>query len=283
MPFVEEYWNGAVRRLQTEVDVFNRLIGHAGEQGRENELSLARVLESLVPRRLGLGSGMIIDSADGRSTQTDIVVYDLADQPTLMAQSSQVIFPVEVVHAAVEVKTTLTAEELVDCGKKRERLHRLQPQGGRSLPPFAVLAYEAWASPETVAKHLRALPLAQRPDVLCVLNPGIVAGDAAPADPANDYAVALVPLHARTSEGVRRQGEWWTLEGPPPSGSIVEAGFTYPATFVAGRKAVVGEPGRALLLFCDSLLRLLFARGAIPSPVLGHYLTPVARDVHLLP
>ena len=282
MPVVEDYWNGAVRRLQAEVDVFNRLIGHAAEQGRENELSLARVLESLIPRRLGLGGGMIIDSVDGRSTQTDIIVYDLADQPTLMAQTSQMIFPVEVVQAAVEVKTTLTAQELSDCGKKRERLHTLKPQGGSVIPPFAVLAYEAWASPKTVAEHLLALPETQRPDLLCVLSPGVVAGDAATAQPGT-YPVGLVPLHERDPEGARLQGRWWPIETAPPSAAIVESGSTYPVTHVSGRKPIVGEPGRALLLFCDSLLNLLAARGAIPTPVLSHYLTPVARELYPLP
>lgn len=64
MSIVETYWSGVSRRLQEEVDTFNRLIGHAGEQGRENEQSLVSLMERLLPRSLGVGTGVVID-ADG--------------------------------------------------------------------------------------------------------------------------------------------------------------------------------------------------------------------------
>lgn len=273
---VEQYWSGAVKRLQAEVDVFNRLIGHAGEQGRENELSLLRVLENLIPRRLGVGSGMIIDAQDRRSRQTDIVLFDLADQPTLLAQSTQVIFPVEVTHASIEVKTTLTADDLLDCGKKRAALARLVPAKGYSVPPFIVLAYAAWASPATVAQHFRDLSADERPDLLCILDPGVVGGPLY-RDSDAAYEVALIPLHERDAAGDRISGRWWPIDSVPASAAVAAEGTLYPVTRV-GNQPTVGEPGRALLLFCVSLLRALAGRNAIPAPAIEHYLAGVAIE-----
>lgn len=276
MALVEEYWSGAVKRLQAEVDVFNRLIGHAGEQGRENELSLARVLQNLIPRRLGVGSGVIIDAHDQRSRQTDIILFDLADQPTLLAQSTQVLFPVEVTHASIEVKTTLVAKDVVECGVKREALEALSPAEPHISPPFIVLAYSAWAKPDTIAKHFRDLPVPQRPDLVCILDPGVVGGHLFRGTP-EKFTAALIPLHERTVSGERMSQRWWPLDGTPSGAVVAAEGTIYPVTRIASQP-VVGEPGRALLLFCNSLLQALASRGAIPPPAISHYLTGVAVE-----
>ncbi|MEV7316426.1 DUF6602 domain-containing protein [Streptomyces microflavus] len=273
MNIVEQYWSSAVTRLQSEVEGFNKLIGHAGEQGRENELSLARLLENLIPRRLGIGSGVVIDCENRRSKQTDIIIYDLSDQPTLMAQSTQVIFPIEVVHAVIEVKTTLNAAEVVDCGKKKESIDALKPSGNQKSPHFSVLAYEAWAAPSTVATHLRDVPNTSQPDGICILNPGLLGG----ATAAN-FNFGLVPLHERGDDGARREASWISRERAPLDASVMEFGSRYPVTRV-DRKYVAGEPGRALLLFCDNLLQALASRGAIPAPALSNYLTDAAREL----
>ncbi|SES49843.1 hypothetical protein SAMN04487983_10944 [Streptomyces sp. yr375] len=276
MNIVEQYWASAVSRLQAEVDGFNKLIGHAGEQGRENELSLARLLENLIPRRLGIGSGVVIDKGNGRSKQTDIIIYDLADQPTLMAQSTQVIFPIEVVHAVIEVKTTLTADEVKDCAEKKVSIDTLKPAESREAPFFGVLAYEAWASPKTVASHLRGIPEGNRADCICILNPGII-GSPDTVDQ-NKYDVELVALHERNHSGSRTGSSWIKVQKPPADAALSMYGSTYPVTKLADVGYIAGEPGRALLLFCDALLRALSARGVIPNPALSHYLTDTARE-----
>ncbi|MCX4541304.1 hypothetical protein OOK52_11725 [Streptomyces sp. NBC_01565] len=276
MNIVEQYWSSAVMRLQAEVDGFNKLIGHAGEQGRENELSLARLLENLIPRRLGIGSGVVIDSKNGRSKQSDIIIYDLADQPTLMAQSSQVLFPIEVVHAVIEVKTNLTADELEDCAKKKRSIDTLVPASNNHSPHFSVLAYDAWASPDTVAKHLRGVTEAERPDSICILNPGLIGGpdESSPGV----FNLGLVPLHQRADDGSRMAETWVSTVKPPPNASIMEFGSSYPVTKIKNHGFIAGEPGRSLLLFCDSILRALALQGVIPAPALTNYLTRTARE-----
>jgi hypothetical protein len=281
-PIVEEYWDGVVRRLQAEVDIFNRLIGHAGEQGRENELSLARLLENLVPRRLGIGSGIVIDSTGQRSQQTDIVIYDLADQPTVMAQTNQVIFPVEVVYAVVEVKTVLRAADLVDFASKKRSMDKLTSQFSTG-PESLLLSYEAWAKPITVAEHIYDMDSSTRPDGLCVINPGILAGTPAGLSDGTGFRVGLAPLHERDGEGSRIIGNWRSMKSLPKGGVSIFEGTSYPVTRGPGRGWwLVGEPGRALLLFCEALLRSLALRKGLPKPAWSAYLGDTARDLLVL-
>jgi hypothetical protein len=84
---VRTYWAGALRRLQAEVDGLSRVVGHAGERGRENEVALVRLLSSLIPRRFGTGSGILIDSHDRQSPQVDVVIYESTMEATLFAQT----------------------------------------------------------------------------------------------------------------------------------------------------------------------------------------------------
>lgn len=179
MTLLEEYWNGVLRRLQAEVDGFNRIIGHQGERGRENELALARILQPLIPARYAVGTGIIIDASDNASKQCDVVLYEQADQARMLAQTNQLLHPVETVRVVIEIKTTLDKAEIDDAaGKKRsvDALQLIVSEPPRSSPLFVLFAYAADTSAGTVAKNILALPVGDRPDLVCVITPGIVGG-----------------------------------------------------------------------------------------------------------
>ena len=181
MGVVEQYWGGVLQRLRAEVDVFARLVQHVGERGRMNELALSQLLESFVPERVGVGTGVLIDANDTQSQQTDVILFDRADQPAVMAQTTQVLFPVEVALACVEVKTTLSSGEVKDCLEKRATLHTLVSFAGEGLkapaghPPFVVLGYDAGMTPKGFVDSF-GRDLGNRPDLLCVLEIGLVGG-----------------------------------------------------------------------------------------------------------
>jgi hypothetical protein len=127
---VEEYWAGVLARLQAEVEVFARLVQHRGEQGRESEVALARLLGSFVPQRFGIGTGLIIDTEDRYSRQMDLVVFEQSDEPAVLAQTTQLLYPIEAVLACIEVKTTIRKEALDDCATKKASITALKPQQG---------------------------------------------------------------------------------------------------------------------------------------------------------
>ncbi|MFD5326109.1 DUF6602 domain-containing protein [Streptomyces sp. NPDC127092] len=280
---VEQYWSGVARRLQEEVDTFNKLIGHAGEQGRENELSLVRLMENLLPASVGVGSGMIIDSFGGVSKQTDIIIYSSASQPSILAQTTQAIYPVENVLMTIEVKTTLDEDELADCAAKAVKQRGLRSAAGSDAPPMMVLAYNATSMLSTVAEQLRKVEEPGRADALCVVNPGILAGASLPGSPGGNgnYAIGLAALHSLDVSGGRESKSWQRPESSERGRVALRGGIPYPVgrTSMKAADRIIGEPGRALLLFCSIILVELSKRAGLPEPTLHHYLQGPALEL----
>ncbi|MFJ9728557.1 DUF6602 domain-containing protein [Streptomyces sp. NPDC101209] len=273
--------------MQAEVDVFNRLIKHWGERGRENELSLARLLENLIPKRYGVGSGMVIDHLDRYSQQTDIIVYDQANEPGILAQSTQVLFPVENVRACIEVKTSINKDEIQESGKKRLSLRQLNSMSS-ALPLFHLVGYKPAQEPETIAKHIRALGNEEKPDLFCIIDAGMIGGrkqiltpvfgDALKNSP--DYIIGVTYLHSRIG-GQRIKGQY---EEPPVDWTepkLLIDGSSYPIIRTAGSWKVA-EPSRSLLIFCAALVNSLATHDGHASPAITHYLSPATLDLSQL-
>jgi uncharacterized protein DUF6602 len=289
MSVVEDYWGGVLRRLQAEVDVFNRLIGHMGEMGRENELALARLLQRLVPARYGIGSGLLIDAEGHESRQMDVVVYDQADEPAVFAQTSQVLFPVENVRACIEVKSTIDKKELEDAGRKKmASITALRPRRGER-PLFALVAYRSSILAEKIAEHILSLNDGEdcRPDIVCVVELGLFAvrrkllrWSVTNTQP-EDYVVGLACLHERDDEDRRIAGNYRQPVDDSGDEQYVEGGSIFPIV-TALNADWISEPSRALLQFCDVLVSSLAAASERREPSLSYYVTDDGRDLLLL-
>lgn len=286
MNLIEQYWAGVQRRLQAEVEGFNRLIAHQGEKGRENELSLARLLTSLVPSRYGVGSGLIFDQHGTESSQTDIVLFDAVDEPALLAQTNQVLFPVENVRGAVEVKTSIGKPEIEDIGEKVASVRALKPAVG-ALPLYAALGYGAKAEASTLAGHIRALKTDDadnRPDLFLALDLAMigVSGKIATQlgwtlDGGADYLIGVAPLHKEPGNE-RKVGEFY--EAPDDYGrTAVVAGSMFSVHHAGDGDYYLAESSRALLLFSEALVTALALADGRPAPGVHHYITPGMRDV----
>lgn len=273
MSIVEEYWQGVAQRLQVEADVFNRLIQHNGETGRENEASLAEVVRRLLPPTVGVGTGIVIDSQGRRSKQCDLIVFDQNSNPSLLAQTSQMLFPVETVWMVVEVKTTLTSDEIADAASKVSSLRALVSEDARSVPT-ALFAYQSGMSPSTAVTEVLGLSDDLSPSVACVMRPGIF-GRLGPKKVAG-----LVPLHKQNGSGQPISMTWVEPEDPKALAVTIGAS-SYPVTSTQayGKTKVVGNPGRALLLFCAEVLRLLAEVGAVEAHWLDRYMSATASEL----
>ncbi|HWC47459.1 MAG TPA: DUF6602 domain-containing protein [Solirubrobacterales bacterium] len=272
MSALEQYWAGVLQRLRAEVDVFARLVRHMGERGRLNELALAHLLEGFVPERVGVGSGLLIDSEDQQSQQTDVVLFDQGNQPRVMAQTTQVLFPVEVVLGCVEVKTSLGSGEVSDCLGKAKSLRELKPVPEfPGTPPFAVLAYNAGLSPEGFVASFARDP-DNRPELLCVLENGLVAGGPGILSQADEWQAGLCLAQAKQED----RCELLTVDG---SEERVEHEGHLATVVDHGGVCYVADPGRALLLFAEALARLVAQRSGTPSPAITHYLGDQTRDL----
>lgn len=281
MAIIDEYWSGVLQRLQAEVSVFNRLILHQGERGRENEQALSRVLEGLVPRRLGIGTGMLFDIEGKYSKQTDLVLFDQVDAPTILAQTTQLLHPVEQVTICIEVKTTLDKEEIEDAAAKKGSIRSLTQKNRSGFPLFFLFAYSADSSPKTLCSNLKALSQDKRPDLTCVLDPGFLDVRANLLDPTtNDtsYRCGVTLLHALDGDGLRKQAEY-VPASPSNNRSYEQHGDgKYPVVVHSGNRTL-SDPSRALLLFCEILVRSAALQSGQPIPVLSRYLRSPYRDL----
>lgn len=87
-------------------------VNHNGGKGAVREDAFAGFLREYLPKRYSVGSGEVVSSENRVSRQCDIVIYDAEQCPRLLASDSHSIFPIESVYGVVEVKSTLTSEEL---------------------------------------------------------------------------------------------------------------------------------------------------------------------------
>jgi hypothetical protein len=120
--FLDHYFLSVYNKLEADALLFNRKLPHAGMAGTENEAALASVIRDFLPPQFGVESpGLVIDRHGGVSKQCDIIIYDAMRFPRYFRK----VFPVEVVHGIIEVKTQLTSTEAADALKNLEALFNL--------------------------------------------------------------------------------------------------------------------------------------------------------------
>ncbi|MBF8669580.1 hypothetical protein IR012_08360 [Pseudomonas putida] len=112
-----------------------RLI-HAGEFGTYREEILRGFLRLCVPARLEIGTGFLMNSEGGISTQADIVVYDPSAVPRIESNEHQRFFPVEGVCAIGEVKSRLSKAGLRDALNKLARAKATADHISSTTPTF---------------------------------------------------------------------------------------------------------------------------------------------------
>ncbi|MBE7443339.1 MAG: hypothetical protein KF732_09580 [Flavobacteriales bacterium] len=104
-------------------DEKNKLI-HPGEYGTYREFICKDFLKFLVPRRLKIDQGFIINT-DKISTQCDIIIYDANATPLIENNERQKFFPVETVCAIGEVKSKLSKKKFIETINKLAKNKRL--------------------------------------------------------------------------------------------------------------------------------------------------------------
>lgn len=274
MNHVGPYWNGVMQRLQAEVEQMNHLIAHQGAKGTENELSLARLVENLIPTRFGVGSGLLVDSTGRSSKQMDLVVYERGNEPGIFAQTNQVLFPVENARLCIEVKTTLTKSALQDGREKKASIQALYSSTGHH-PPLALFGYGADIAAKTIAGHLDALTdeHGPRPDITASVLLALLVGELPGQE---GWTRAVAALHQRDAAGNIIPGSEEQPE-EDESTNAVRRGVLYPLTAVSAKKYVIAEPSRSLLLLAEWIVSVL--NDSDEKPVLSAYIDATAREL----
>ncbi|GGJ89064.1 hypothetical protein GCM10010123_18290 [Pilimelia anulata] len=276
MSTLEEYWAAALTRMNAEVKTFTRLVKHNATLGAENETIFGRLLERILPRKYDIGTGMIIDSHSNYSRQTDLIVYDRSELPTLFAQSTQLIHAIESVYAAIEVKTRLQVSDIEDFAKKVRKIRELRIVGDvkdtgcydGKLPFVAVLAFGSSVAPDTVARRVGELEAVEQPDLLCVIDAALLGcrGSELDGATAKGFFTGLALEHTRDPDGTRE-----------PS-SYIETEVADPSYKVDGKNLRL-EPARALLVFLQKLNTAIGQR-QIVDDVMSLYMKTPMNELH---
>lgn len=167
---------------------------HEGEKGRSNEQVLGAFLREFLPGKYSIGDGFVVDSHGGVSKQCDLILHDRLFNPELFALGPANFYPVEVVYATVEVKTSLDRRAIEDVAEKVRSVKGLQYERmsfshptesglafGMTKPPVALMfAYEnKIRRAETILGHFRSAFAETSSDLWidcgCILSAGVVA------------------------------------------------------------------------------------------------------------
>lgn len=118
------------------------MLDQPGLTGRAREIFVKDLLKPIVPPYVQLGSGKIADSEDHLSAEVDVVIYSAATLPSLLLDVGFGVYPAEACIYAIEVKSTLTAEQLRDAISKHRQLQQL-----RYLPSALNQIYQPIGNP----------------------------------------------------------------------------------------------------------------------------------------
>ncbi|WP_146112917.1 DUF6602 domain-containing protein [Arthrobacter sp. MYb214] len=263
-PAVQRYWNAVSNILRIESQEIAGLVNHIGTRGTADENSIIKVLDKVLPPSTRVSNGEVIDS-DGRiSAQMDALVLSNTSHPVLFGQTAdELIFPVESVLLAIEVKGNLSKADVQKDIVEKVRKHYNLNSSHELRPVFAVFAHEATSHPRTVAKWFHDLPEDARPEFFLV----------------NDSA--LFGIHnSNSTDGYQivmpfapKAGENEAMELAQLGG--FEAQFWRPMNLPTGQQVRV-DHGAGMLLFIKAVLDVLSERGFADAAWLERYLDKVS-------
>ena len=93
-------------------------IPHAGEIGDLVERVFRSQLQEVLPKKIGVSNGFVVDSKDNVSRQMDIVLFDRSNTPRIFTSAGAQMFPVEATYACGEIKTNMDSSQLADSFEK---------------------------------------------------------------------------------------------------------------------------------------------------------------------
>jgi len=207
---VAQLFNEAAKKLRAEFEFIRSTNPHPGEKGNEAENVVRDFLNHHLPQRFRATSGIIIDTANSLSPQTDVIIYDALVSPVYRYSEEMLMLPLDTVAAVIEVKSRLNKKEIEDGYEKIaacKRLKKTPVSGGdqqatgselRSVATYGVIfGFTSDTSLATLAQHAENLNSKYEPsawpDLIVLLDSGTI-GYAAHFPGASSMAQFMVPF-----------------------------------------------------------------------------------------
>jgi hypothetical protein len=167
---------------------------HNKGKGDNREEIISESLKQVLPNRYNLAHGEVVTSQNEHSHEMDVAIIDSSHCPALLLEHGHSLIPIETVYGGIEVKSTLTSDELKDAYEKIKHLKAIAPpasftlkvgssgwstQVPAPLPVGVVVAFKAGRSLEAIADQARKLDaelpgIKYRPDLIVILDEGII-------------------------------------------------------------------------------------------------------------
>jgi hypothetical protein len=106
---------------------------HSGTKGSVRETLIRELFRPLLPADVGVGTGQIVSVNGQRSKQMDVVLYDKSLLPPVLHDYQIGVFPIESVLYTVEIKSTLTKNDLKQAHQAAKDLFGFTYQTADSL------------------------------------------------------------------------------------------------------------------------------------------------------
>lgn len=177
------------KNLQSDYQKLSSKIEHNGLKGTIREDKLKEYLSKLFPTKYAIGNGVIVDANETQSRQQDFIIYDNFNSPKLMETESVQVIPIESVYATIEVKSTLTVDELEKSIKNIESVKKLEKTKPFSsplinspiIPPICMIfAYTSDTSLNNIVKKIdefnNSIDIKNRLSIVCILDKGLIFG-----------------------------------------------------------------------------------------------------------
>lgn len=107
-------------------------IQHNLEDGKYREYLVKRILSKIVPSKYEITNGFVIDSDNNKSDEMDIIIYDKSYVPPFFDETYTVV-PIEAVIAVIQVKTTLTYDQLASSIENLNSIDKLNAKIGGKI------------------------------------------------------------------------------------------------------------------------------------------------------
>ena len=124
---LEVGFEGSLRSLGADF-LSSQPFQHALTKGEEREKTVASFFEKRLPSKYSVASGQVVDAQEHWSSQLDVMIFDSSRNFPIVGKTS-LILPAEALLVAVEVKSTLTRDELKSASLAANNLKSLRPFG----------------------------------------------------------------------------------------------------------------------------------------------------------
>lgn len=123
---IVEIFDQVAEKMRSDLAEARSALQHPGLKGSSFEEIFRHFLRNYLPATLDISTGIIVDSSGRSSRQIDVIISDAAKTPIFYRSGDTRVVPIEGVYSIIEVKATLTAQELRKAFENMKSVRALQ-------------------------------------------------------------------------------------------------------------------------------------------------------------